>query len=90
MKKFRKFLIRQMDECKAEGLGSSVWAETHNLPNATAILLYVGKKQIAGLRIEPNIRKVVVPGLDFQEVSHPLTLSVDARDVIREIESYVE
>lgn len=88
MKKFKKFLIQKMDECKANGLGGSVWAEKKDLNGATAILLHVGKKLIAGYRIEPGVRKVVVPELNFQEVAHPKCLSVEAKEIIAEIESY--
>lgn len=88
MKKFKRFLIAKMDECKANGLGGSVWAEKKDLNGATAVFLYIGKKVIAGYRIEPGLRKIVVPELNFQEVAHPKCLSIDAVEIIREIESY--
>ena len=88
MKKFRRFLINQMDICKESGLGGSVWAETLKQDDATVVILHVGKKEVAGVRIEPGKRIVTVPEMEFSERAHPCYLSKDALEIIHEIESY--
>lgn len=91
MKKFKRFLISQMDLCKAQGHGGSVWVKVIELTEepATIYKLYIGKKVVAGVRVEPNLRCVEVPDLNIYEQRHPHFLSPDAREIISEIESYV-
>lgn len=89
MKKFRKFLVRQMDICKESGLGGSVWTQTIEQEDATICILHVGKKKVAGIRIEPGRRIVTVPEMRFSEKNHPVLLSKQALEIIQEIESYV-
>jgi hypothetical protein len=89
MKKFRRFLINQMDICKESGLGSSVWTKTDTMDDATVIVLHVGKKEVAGVRIEHGQRTVTVPEMRFSERVHPCYLSKTAKEIIEEIESYV-
>ena len=89
MKKFRKFLVSQMDLCKAQGLGGSVWTQTLEQEDATVYVLHIGKKEIAGVRIEHGQRTVTVPEMRFSERVHPCFLSKTAKEIIEEIESYV-
>ena len=89
MKKFRKFLVNQMDICKESGLGGSVWVKTDTMDDATVIILHIGKKEVAGVRIETGRRIVTVPEMRFSEKNHPVMLSKQALEIIKEIESYV-
>lgn len=89
MRKFKRFLVRKMDECKEQGLGGSVWTEKKEHDSATSLVLFIGKHPVAGTRIEPGRVMVTVPELGFSEDASLKTLTVDAREIMKEIESYV-
>jgi len=88
MRKFKRFLIQKMDECKEQGLGGSVWVEKKIHDDSTSMVLFIGKHPVAGTKIEPCRVQVTVPEMNFREDSYLKTLSLDAKEIISEIESY--
>ena len=89
MQKFKRFLVEQKSLATKEQ-GSSIWANTTELPGHKQVaLLNCGKKQLVVVAREPERVRVHVPDMDFDEVCEPAKLSREAMRIISEIETYI-